>query len=207
MKEKLRGFGEVLENVSLKEYNTFHVGGFCKYFIFPKDIFSLQSLIQELKNLKEKYFILGNGSNIIFSDDYYDGVIICLKCLKKVEVQEEKIIAGAGVMLPSLAMTSIKEGLSGLEWAVGIPGTLGGAIYGNAGAYKSSIFDFLISITVLDSKNEIVTLKKEDISYGYRTSFFKENSDFVILEAILELKKEILWRVWKKFLLEKRRDC
>lgn len=186
--DNLKKYGEVLENVSLKKYNTYRIGGLVKYLIIPNDIKSLQSLINFLNNNSIKYMILGNGSNVIFSDKLYDGVIIKLSKLNSITIEQNNIKAEAGVMLPKLVQTMIENNLTGLEWAAGIPGTVGGSIVGNAGAYKSEISEFLINIEVMDKQGNIQVLKKEKIEFKYRHSSLKDElKDLIILSATFGL--------------------
>ncbi len=188
MKEKLMECGDLLEEVSLKCYNTFRVGGICKYLVSPRTDLELQKLIRYLKKEKISYFILGNGSNLIFSESYYDGVVILLKNFNQIMIKDTRVIAGAGVLMPRLAMLTIQENLTGFEWAIGIPGSVGGCIYNNAEAYKESTFDHLVEITLLTPDNEIKTMPSSAFSSGYRTSFFKENKDYIILKAVFQLE-------------------
>lgn len=187
MKDQLTQYGEVLEHVSLKNYNTFRVGGTCKFMIFPTKNEDLQHLIQFLNQENILYFVLGNGSNVILSEREFSGVVIVLKKMDALEIMDTKVRVGAGYMMPKLAMETISNGLAGFEWAVGIPGTVGGCIYGNAEAYKESTFDYLEKVTVLTPEGEIKEFKKEELSYGYRTSFFKVNPGYIILEATFDL--------------------
>lgn len=202
MKNKLAQYGEVLEHVSLKQYNTFRIGGLCKYMVFPSNKEDLKNLVILLQQEAVSYFVLGNGSNVILSDDYYDGVIIVLKKMDSFEIKENQVLVGAGIMMPKLAMETINHNLAGFEWAVGIPGTVGGCIYGNAEAYKESTFDYLETVTVLNPQNEIEVLKKSDLSYGYRTSYFKTHPGYIILEAVFSLsngnKLESMEKVMKR---------
>ncbi|MBQ4584146.1 MAG: UDP-N-acetylmuramate dehydrogenase [Bacilli bacterium] len=188
MIENLNKYGEVLENVSLKKYNTYRIGGITKYFVMPNDIESLQKLIKYLNENEIKHMILGNGSNVIFSDDIYDGVIIKLDKLNKVEVDGLFLRAQAGVMLPKLVQISVENNLMGLEWAAGIPGTVGGSIVGNAGAYKSEIKEFLLNITVIDSQGNIKIIYPSEIDFKYRHSSFKDElKDLVVVSAVFGL--------------------
>jgi len=187
MKDQLAQYGEVLEHVSLKNYNTFRVGGTCRFMIFPTKNEDLQHLIQFLNQENILYFVLGNGSNVILSEREFPGVVILLKKMDALEIVDTKVRVGAGQMMPKLAMETISNGLAGFEWAVGIPGTVGGCIYGNAEAYKESTFDYLEKVIVLTPEGEIKEFKKEELSYGYRTSFFKVNPGYIILEATFAL--------------------
>lgn len=184
MINNLKKYGEVLENVSLKKYNTYRIGGLVKHLILPNDIESLQELIKYLNENNIKYMILGNGSNVIFSDKLYDGVIIKLDKLNKIEVDGLSVTAQAGVMLPKLVKNTIDNNLKGLEWAAGIPGTVGGSIVGNAGAYKSEISEFIINLDVLDKQGNIITLNKDEIIFSYRHSSLKDKfKDYVVISA------------------------
>lgn len=204
----LQKFGKVLENVSLKNYNTYKIGGTAKYMVFPSDKENLINLLKYIKDNNLKYFILGNGSNIIFSDKLFNGIIIKLENLNKICFDKTRVVAESGVMLPRLAMESINHGLKGLEWATGIPGTIGGSVVGNAGAYKSCMFDFVEKITIINEELEIVTLNKDDVAYRYRYTDFKDKKDLIILDVTLNLeygdKEESLEIVKRR--LEKRKE-
>ena len=208
MIKDLQNFGKVLENVSLKDYTTYKIGGNAKYLVQPNDKDSLIGLIKYLKDNKINWFVIGNGSNLIFSDKLYEGVIIKLDKLNKIYFDKTKVVAEAGAMLPRVAIESINNGLKNLEWATGIPGTIGGSTVGNAGAYKSCMFDFIDSVTILDENNEIKVLKKDDIDYKYRHTNFKDNKNIIILEVVMNLeygdKEESLEKVKKR--LEKRKE-
>lgn len=183
MKEELMKFGILEENVSLETLNTYRIKTHTKYLLHPRNE---QDVLHFFKYAKEKeldFFILGNGSNVILSDTMYDGVILKLDQLKKIEYQEHEVTVGAGVMINFLARDILEHGLSGLEWASGIPGTVGGSIYGNAEAYKVSTFEYLKSVRYITPDGNIKTSFKEEIFHAYRTSFFKENPGYILLEA------------------------
>ncbi len=188
MIDLLKEFGEVKENVSLKNYNTYKINGSAKYLISPSDEDNLISLIKCLKDNSISYFIIGNGSNIIIPDEFYDGVIIKLDCLNDVTMNGTTVYAQSGIMMPVLARKTFDNNLAGLEWASSIPGTLGGSIVGNAGAYKEEIFDYIDNVRVLDSNLNIKAIKKEDLKYSYRYSSFKDHKDLIILGATLNLR-------------------
>lgn len=189
MKNILDKFGLTKENVSLKDYNTYKVGGYAKYLCHPYSLDSLKDLITYLKENRIKYLVIGNGSNVIFSDDVFDGVIIKLNKLDDIVFDGVYVTASAGVMLPKLAMDSINHNLAGLEWATGIPGTVGGSTVGNAGAYKSCMFDYILEVTVLDDDNKIKVLNKSEIQYEYRHTSFKDNRKYIILSVKMKLEK------------------
>ena len=184
-------YGLVYENANLKNYTTFKIESRCKYLVMPTRIDNLIKLIKYLEKEKIKYFIIGNGSNLIFKNDYFDGVIIRLELLKNYEIDEKELIINCetGVYLPLLSSKLINKGYSGFEWCGGLPGEVGASIYNNAEAYKVPISSNLIDVTVLKN-NEIIILKKEDIKFNYRTSSFKENKDSIILSARFKLEKK-----------------
>lgn len=189
MKKEFLQWGACEEAVSLKKYNTFKIGGIAKYMVHPDSVEHLCELIQFLKEKNIRYFLLGNGSNVIMSDEEFDGVIIHLDMFDKLIIQDTQVIVGAGVMMPKLSYETIKSGLTGFEWAIGIPGTLGGCIYGNAEAYKISTFDSLVSLIALTPDGDVKCFLRSDLTHGYRTSFFKENPGYIILEAVFSLER------------------
>ncbi len=191
MIDKLREYAEVEEHATLKNLNTYHIGGTAKYLVSPNSIADLVKVLKLLKENNEKYFVLGNGSNIVLNDREYDGAVIRLNKLNGIEIHKDlqMAYAEAGAMLPKLVTESTNKSLTGLEFAAGIPGTIGGSIYGNAGAYNACILDYVTSVTVLDENLEIKTIEHEDITYSYRTSMFKENKNYIILGAKFFLKE------------------
>ena len=182
-------YGVVFENADLKDYTTYKISSICKYLIKPDSIDNLVNLIRYLDEQNIKYFILGNGSNVIFKNNYFEGIIIKLDLLNKYQIDKENLILDVqtGVYLPMLSNTLAKEGFSIFEWALGLPGEIGGSIYGNAEAYKHPISEKLIDVTIFKD-NEIKVLKKEDIKFGYRTSEFKEGNNAIILSARFKLE-------------------
>jgi UDP-N-acetylmuramate dehydrogenase len=190
-------------NESLKDHTTYKVGGTCKYFITPKDLEELINLIKYLRKNNMKYMILGNGSNTIFSSKEYDGVIINLSNLNSMKIEGDKIDVEAGYQLIKLSMDALNNGLSGLEFAAGIPGNIGGAIFMNAGAYKSDMSNLVETVTFLDENLELKTLPKEELDFSYRKSLFQKNN-YIIISTVLKLtpgdKDEI------KALMDKRKQ-
>ena len=176
----------IKKDVSLKNYNTYKIVSKSDYLI---EVSSIEGLINLIKYLKEKnidFMILGNGSNVIL-DDYFKGAIIKLSGFDYVNINNKKVVVGAGTMMAKLTMSTINENLTGLEWAVNIPGTIGGSIVGNAGAYNSEIFDNLISIKVLNDDFEVVDMPKDKFIYEYRHTNIKE-LDLIVLEATFLLE-------------------
>ena len=179
---------EMYEDVSLKKYNTYRLDVKCDYLIFPKDIDEVVKLISFLKENNYKYLVLGNGSNVIFKNNRYNGVVIKLSKLDKIEFDGDKVVVGAGVALSKLANMAINNSLSGLEFSVSIPGEIGASVSMNAGAYNESFSDVFVSAKVLTPKLEIIELTNEDMDFSYRNSFIKKNKDYIVLEVVLKLK-------------------
>ncbi len=192
MIEELKKHADVLEDVSLNKYNTFHIGGIAKYLVSPLSINDLVETIKILDTNKVPYFILGNGSNVILSSKKYEGAVIRMNNLSGIAVHPElnMAYAEAGAMLPRLVLETVNKELTGLEFAGGIPGTIGGSIYMNAGAYNGCIMDYVASVSVLNKETyEIEELANEDIEYSYRNTIFKKEHKYIILSAKFFLKK------------------
>lgn len=181
--------GIIKEDVSLKTLTTFKVGGISKYVFYPSDVLSLKKALVLFKENNINYKIFGNGSNIISSDKVYNGVIIKLSFLNNLKIEDEIVEVEAGYSLMKLAKDVIKLGLSGLEWANGIPGTIGGAVYMNAGAYKQDISGVLKSIMVIDHNMDIITLNNSDLDFSYRHSRLMEE-ELICIKATLKLEKK-----------------
>lgn len=190
MIDQLREFAEVEEHATLKNLNTYHIGGTAKLLISPNSINDLISALKILKENNIKIFILGNGSNIVLNSREFDGAVIRLNKLNGIEIHNDlnMAYAEAGVMLPKLVQDTINNSLTGLEFAAGIPGTVGGSVYGNAGAYNACLLDYVQSVTVLDENLEIKVIEHEDIRYEYRSTMFKEEKKYIILAAKFYLK-------------------
>lgn len=187
MIEELESKFETIKDAKLLEYNTYRLDTKCKLLIFPKNIIELKNII-EIINDKSKWFIIGNGSNIILPD-YYDGIIIKLKYFNDYSISDDILTADAGVMINKLSMDISSKGYKGLEWASGIPGTIGGCIYNNAGCYGSEICDNLISVTVLD-KDKIYDIDRKELEFSYRDSIFKNKlKNLIILSAKFSIEK------------------
>ena len=180
--------GEVLSNINLKDYTTYKLEGTGYCLVIPDDINGLIKLLKYLREKEIKYKILGNGSNLIFESDY-DGVLIKLDSFQNLNIVGTRITVGAGYSLMKLALRVSRMGLTGLEFATGIPGTIGGAVYMNAGAYKSDMGYVVSSIKVLNPNLEVEILENKELEFHYRTSFLQKNPDYICLEATLYLKK------------------
>jgi UDP-N-acetylmuramate dehydrogenase len=181
----------IKENVLLKNFTTFRIGGPAKYFLVAKKKEELIKAISLAKKLKIPFFIFGGGSNLLVADEGFKGLIIKIQN-SKFKIQNSKIVAEAGTILGQLVSASVKSGLTGLEWAIGIPGTVGGAIWGNAGAFGKSMADVTKTVTVFEIKNQkskIKILKNKDCKFGYRESIFRHKKNLIIFSAIIQLKK------------------
>ena len=179
---------EILENVNLKEYNTYRLEAFCKYMALPKSVKELQEVINYCLHKDIKYFVLGNGSNVIL-DGTFNGIVINMKNLNGASlVGNTDIIAYSGIMMPKLVKFAVKNNLQGLEWASGIPGTLGGGIYGNCGAYNDDIYHYLKEIIVLHN-GKIEHIKADKVFHDYRQTFFQGKRQYIIVAAHLKLIK------------------
>ena len=180
---------EYLEDVSLKKYNTYRLNTIARYLIFPRDVLELKELINYLRINKIKYIVLGNGSNVIFKNDVYEGVVINLKYFDNKKVKGDTIVVGAGYSLVKLSMECARHGLAGLEFASGIPGLVGASTAMNAGAYNYSMSDVVTRVKVLTPSLEEKILENKDLEFTYRHSFFKDNRDYIVLEVELKLDK------------------
>ncbi len=184
----LNKYGEVLENVSLENYNTYGLKTKTKYLIKPYTINDLQNLVIYLDEEKIPYYLLGKGSNVILPDTDFKGVIINLDNLNNITINNNIVTAECGILLSKLVKTVIEHKLKGLETLGTIPGTLGGALYGNASFYPDkSIYDYLEEVLVLKNK-KLVTIPRKDIQISHRYSSFKEEK-VILLKATFKLEE------------------
>lgn len=177
-----------VENIMLKNYTTYKVGGKA-VMIVPEDTKRLIKVIKYLNDNKIKFKILGNGSNLIFGSDGYDGVIIKLSEFKNLKISGTTVTVGAGYSLIRLSNKMCNLGFVGLDFATGIPGTVGGAVYMNAGAYKSDMGYIVKQVTVITPDLKIKELSNSEMEFHYRTSYLKKNPGYIVLKAVIELKK------------------
>lgn len=190
LKIEKANLGRVDKNVNLSKHTTYRVGGVAKAFVYPKNVSSLITLLKILNMNNVKYKILGNGSNLLFSDDDFDGIIIKLDEFNDVSfLSNNRIRVGAGFSLMKLSLMAAKKGLAGLEFAAGIPGTIGGAIFMNAGAYKSDMGYVVQQVKVLTPDFRVITLENREMDFHYRTSYLQKNPKYICLEVVLKLAK------------------
>lgn len=180
--------GEVISNINLRDYTTYKLEGTGLCLVSPDDVNSLIKLLKYLKTNNIKYKIIGNGSNLIFNDNY-DGVLIKLDSFQNLEIVGNRIVVGAGYSLMKLALRVSRQGLTGMEFATGIPGTVGGAVFMNAGAYKSDMGYIVSSIKVINPNLEVEILENKELDFHYRTSFLQQNPDYICIEATIFLNK------------------
>lgn len=186
MKTIFHAFSSVIrENESLAIHSTMRVGGNARLAAFPRDAEELRSLVSLAKAHGIRHIIVGNASNILFDDKGFDGLVIFTTAMRSVEWNGDTVTAACGVSLTGLSAAATKKGLSGLEFAFGIPGTIGGAVYMNAGAYGSEISAVLTESTYLGSE-EFLTRSAEEHRFGYRTSIYRSTND-IILSATFRL--------------------
>lgn len=176
------------EDEILKSHSTMRVGGVCKWFVCPNSIDKFILVITICKMYGINYFVIGNGSNIIFTDKGYNGVVITTKNIKDIKLKGNFVTAKCGNMIREVANFCLNEELKGFENLSGIPATVGGACFMNAGAYGSEIKDVLASVKVLDKDGNVYTLNKKDINLSYRHSNFMDD-DLFVLEATFFLSK------------------
>ena len=188
--EEIVGKDKVKYNEKMSKYTTMKVGGPCDCIVFPDEISKIKEVIDFCKNENITFFVIGNGSNLLVKDEGIHGVVIKLgHRFGKIEIDGEHILAYAGATMPTLSQLAKKNSLKGLEFACGIPGTIGGGVKMNAGAYGSQISDILYEVTYMDEREEIKTIKNKDCSFGYRKSIFTINPNYVILSAKFKLER------------------
>lgn len=179
---------KIEKDISLSTLTTYKTGGIAKLVIYPNNINNLKQLLKLIHKHNIKYFILGKGSNTLFSDKEFNGVIIKLDKLNNFEIKETEIYVESGMILSKLVQASVKNELTGLEFAIGIPGTIGGAIYMNAGAYGSKMSNIVKSVIVLNEKLQIEEIPLEKLKFDYRYSIFQANKNLICIAANIKLE-------------------
>lgn len=181
------------EREPLAAHTTFRIGGPAAFWCVPHDVAQLRATLACCKAHAVRYYLLGNGSNTLFADEGFDGVVVDLRELAPpvtVATQRDKVAltAGAGMTLGRLCAEAQQRGLAGLEFACGIPGTVGGAVYMNAGAYGGELKDVLTEVTFLDETLNLRTLPVTELAMGYRTSVFEKNPSWCVVSATVTLQ-------------------
>lgn len=183
------GSDNVKQQEPMSKHTTFRIGGPAEFYLCPHSTKEIQKIMEICKREGLPYFILGNGSNLLVSDQGYRGVVIQLwKNFNDITVKDCCITAKAGALLSKIAAEALEAGLTGMEFASGIPGTLGGAVVMNAGAYGGEMKDIIREVKILDETGNVQVLSKEEMKMGYRTSIVKEKG-YTVLSAVLELKQ------------------
>ena len=185
----LLGKDRVLVDEPMKRHTTFRIGGPADFFLLPSTVDEVRGILEICREEELPYFILGNGSNLLVSDRGYRGVIIQLyRNFSNISVEGNEICASSGALLSQIAAAARNASLTGFEFAGGIPGTLGGAVFMNAGAYGGELKDVLKEAVVMTEQGEILTLPVEKLDMGYRTSRIKK-AGYLVLEARLVLEQ------------------
>ena len=184
----ITGKDNVRINEPMKNHTTFKIGGPAQYYVTPESVTQIQEVVSLCKDKNIPLHVIGNGSNILVGDDGVDGVVLALfNTFSDYEIKDNVITAQAGMSLIKLAVIALREGLTGLEFASGIPGSVGGAVYMNAGAYDGQMKDVVTSVTVLDEAGDIRILGRDELDMGYRTSTVAKHN-MIVLQVIIELK-------------------
>ncbi len=183
------GSDNLYANEQMRKHTTFQIGGPADYYVTPHSKEEIRDVMEACRQASVPYYILGRGSNLLVGDGGYRGVVIQIsKNYSDIWVEGTQIRAKAGALLSKIARKAMKNGLAGMEFAAGIPGTLGGAVVMNAGAYGGEMKDVLEEVLVLTQEGEFLTLQARELELGYRTSIIARQ-DFLVLEAALNLRK------------------
>lgn len=179
---------QILKDEPMGKHTTFRAGGKADYLVMPSNEEQVRDLVLLLKKENVPHYVMGNGSNLLVRDQGFKGVIIQIaRKMNQIRVEGETIYAQAGALLSKIAAQALGEGLTGFEFASGIPGTLGGAVMMNAGAYGGEMKQVIVNACVLTSAGEIAVIPADLMELGYRTSVFAKNQD-IILSAQLKLE-------------------
>jgi len=177
-----------LENESMKRHTTFGIGGSADLFILPKDLLEIETTINIIKDKNINYYFFGSGSNILIDDNGLRGIIISLKkSSKKIVFNNDEVFVDCGAMLGTLVKKINQHNITGFESLGGVPGTVGGALIMNAGAFGAEISNHLISVKTINMKGEIKTYKNKDIDFSYRSSSFPKNE--LLVNAVFKCNK------------------
>ncbi len=188
--DELAAYAEVECDKSFKEMTTLRIGGKVRYTIYPKDVLALCEIMRVLDREHVPFKLLGKGSDLLCSDKPYDGAVIRLdRFFNDFHIFGTRMVAEAGCSIIALSVEAMKKGLSGLEFASGIPGTLGGTLFMNAGAYRSSMSDVVQEVCVYHDK-KVFWMNNAECEFAYRTSFFQKHPDYIILAASFALDEK-----------------
>ena len=182
--------GTVLKDEPLYKHTTYRVGGPAKLFIKVQNVDELIEVIKYCRKHRIQLFVIGRGSNLLFSDKSFEGIIISLENMNQYHVNGSEVTAQCGVTMIKLAYDCAKIGLSGFEFMGGIPGNIGGGIFMNAGAYKSCLGEVVKSVKVLDERLKVVELSKDEMDFSYRHSIIQDHPKWIVLEATFVLENK-----------------
>ena len=188
-------------NEPMRNHTTFKIGGPAEIFIQAKTEEEVKKVLEKSRKIKKNVFIIGNGSKILVHDEGINGIVLKI-CIKEIEIEENQDVdvtvkVGAGVKNAELAQKLLKKGIKGFEFASGVPGTIGGAIYMNAGAYGEEFKNIVQNVTYMNKEGKIHTIKNEDCKFGYRNSIFT-SGNFIILSAVLKLERGNIVEIEKR---------
>ncbi|KYH35394.1 UDP-N-acetylenolpyruvoylglucosamine reductase [Clostridium tepidiprofundi DSM 19306] len=186
--KELIGSENIENDVPMKNHTTFKVGGNSDIMVTPETYEQVRDIIKLCKNSSISYFVMGKGSNILVKDGGIRGVVIKLTKLDKIQIDNDIVTAQAGASLISLSLKTAKKSLTGLEFASGIPGSVGGAVAMNAGAYGGDISKIIVSAVVIDDNLNIVKINRNELELSYRDSVVLKKG-YVVLEAVFKLEK------------------
>lgn len=206
--EKLLGREKVLYKEPMRKHTTFRVGGEVEYFLMPSSVEEIQAVIKLLIGYQIPFLTVGNGSNLLVGDNGMDGAVLHLgRNFSDIRTEGTKVCAQAGALLSAIAKHAAKAELTGLEFAAGIPGSLGGAVTMNAGAYGGEMQQVVESVCVLTEDGEVKTITKEDMEFGYRHSIVPEQK-LIVLSAVFALEKGVEAEIWAQMddLAKRRRE-
>lgn len=180
------------ENIPLAPFTSFKIGGPARYFARAKTVEDIRGAIVFARARNQKVYILGNGSNVLISDTGFDGVVIKME-LQEIGINGVHLIVAAGVPMAKAAAESAKHNLAGFAWAVGVPGTVGGSVYGNAGCFGGEMKDVVEKVQILDLSDEALPVREfvnAECDFAYRESIFKSHPEWIILKATLSLQPQ-----------------
>jgi UDP-N-acetylmuramate dehydrogenase len=195
---QLIGEDFVLIDEPMRNHTSFKIGGPAKAVIQPDSIEKIQKVVSLLDQYKIKYYILGNGTNVLFPDEGYNGIVVKIAdSLSEIRIEGDKVYAQAGALLSRVSKMSARASLAGLEFASGIPGSIGGAVVMNAGAYGGEMKDVVIEVTVIDQQGHLKVYKNDALKFGYRTSVIKEKG-YTVLHTVMQLREGGYDEIWNK---------
>lgn len=188
--EMLVGKENILLQEPMSRHTTFQIGGPADYFVSPKTKDAFSALIRVCYEKDYPFMVLGEGSNLLVSDEGIEGLVISTSYLKNIHIKDDIIEAEAGLLLKDLSEFALLKGLSGLEFSCGIPGTLGGAVYMNAGAYEGEMKDVIVSVTLADEKGNIIEKSADEMGFSYRHSILSEEKLYCLSAKMRLMPKD-----------------